>query len=144
MDHNMVLSYDYSNWNRRRRQTNAPPSRAITMTMTVCWCHTEHINRCSMTRASPEATGRQHWATTRSTKWGCNMYPLCWPLRWPWRCCGTIPRTLPDGGGLWLSLKPLNATIGQALAPILQNRTRYAGCFGRLIVKKRSSWHVSP
>jgi hypothetical protein len=23
------------------------------------------------------------------------------------------------GGGLWLSLKPLNATIGQALAPIL-------------------------
>ena len=30
---------------------------------------------------------------------------------------------------MWLSLKPLNTTIGQALAQILQNRTRYAGCF---------------
>jgi hypothetical protein len=29
MDHTMVLSYDYSNRNRRRQRTNAPPSRAI-------------------------------------------------------------------------------------------------------------------
>jgi len=28
-----------------------------------------------------------------------------------------------DGGGSWLSNKPLNAAIGQALAPILPNRT---------------------
>ena len=27
-----------------------------------------------------------------------------------------IPRTSPDGGGLWLSKKPLNAAIGQLLA----------------------------
>ena len=33
MDHNMVLSYDYSSRNRRRRRTNVPPSRAISMTM---------------------------------------------------------------------------------------------------------------
>jgi hypothetical protein len=52
MDHNMVLSYDYSNQNRRRRQTNAPPSRAILMAMAVRRCHTEHISQCSMTRAS--------------------------------------------------------------------------------------------
>ena len=31
----MVLSYDYSNQNRRRRQTNAPPSRAISIAMAV-------------------------------------------------------------------------------------------------------------
>ncbi len=41
--------------------------------------------------------------------------------------------------GSWLSQKPLNATIGQALAPILQNQTHYAGCFGHLIMKKSSS-----
>jgi len=151
----MVLSYDYSNRNKRRRRTNAPPPRAISMAMAVCRCQTEHIDQCSMTRASLEATGRHHWATTRSvlprrlsgqqqTKWQCNMYPACWPFRWPWRCGGTIPRTLPDGGGLWLLLKPLNAIIGQALAPLLQNRTSYAGCFWHLIVKKSSSWHVSP
>jgi len=132
MDHNMVLSYDYSNRNRRRRRTNAPPPRAILMAMAVRRCHMERISQCSMTRASSEATGCRHWVTTRSvlprwppgqqqTKRRCNMYPLCWPFRWPWwRCGGTIPLTSPDGGGSWLSQKPLNATIGQALAPKLQ------------------------
>ena len=32
-----------------------------------------------------------------------------------------------DGGGSWVSLKPLNATIGQALAPILPIGHRNAG-----------------
>ena len=151
----MVLSYDYSNQNRRQRWTNAPLSRAISMAMVVRRCHTERISQCSMTRASLEATGRRHWATTRSilprrpprrqqTKRQCNMHPLCWPFRWPWRCGGTKPRASPDGGGSWLSQKQLNATIGRALALILQNRTRYTGCFGHLIVKKSSSWHVGP
>ena len=31
MDCNIVLSYDYSNWNWRRRRTDAPPLRAISM-----------------------------------------------------------------------------------------------------------------
>jgi hypothetical protein len=62
----MVLSYDYSNRNRGWRRTNAPPLRAISMAMAVRRCHTEHISQCSMTSASPEATGRRHWATTRS------------------------------------------------------------------------------
>jgi len=33
----MVLIYDYSNQNRRRWRTNAPPSRAISMA-TICQC----------------------------------------------------------------------------------------------------------
>ena len=55
MDHNMVLRYNYSNQNRRRRRTNAPPLRAISMAMVVCRCDTECITQCRMTRASPEA-----------------------------------------------------------------------------------------
>ena len=62
----MVLSYDYSSQNRRRQQTNAPPSRAISMAMVVRWCGMKRIAQCSMTRASPEATGRRHRATNRS------------------------------------------------------------------------------
>ena len=33
MDHNMVLSYDYTKQKRRRQQTNAPPLRPFPMTM---------------------------------------------------------------------------------------------------------------
>ncbi len=89
MDHNMVLSYNYSSQNMRRRRTNAPPLRAILMAMAVRGCVTECIAQCSMTRASLEATGRHHRATTRSvsprrppgrqsTQRLCKMYPLCW------------------------------------------------------------------
>ena len=58
----MVLSYNYSNRNRQQWQTNAPPLWAICMAMAVRRCNTQ----CSMTNASPEATGRRHRATTRS------------------------------------------------------------------------------
>jgi len=151
MDHKFVLSYDYSNRNRRRGQTNAPPLRAIFMVIVVSRCHTDFISQCSMTRALLEATGCHHWATIRSVlpwrppgrqqmKRRCNVYQLCWPFRWPWQCGGTILRASPNGGGSWLSQKPLHPTIGigRALAPMLQNRTHYAGCFGHLIVKKSS------
>ena len=66
MDHNMVLSYDHSSQNRWRWRTNVSPSRAISMAMAVRRCDTERIARCSMTRASPEATERRHRATTCS------------------------------------------------------------------------------
>ena len=66
MDHNMVLSYNYNNRNRRRWQTNAPLLRAISMAMAVRRCDTERITWCSMTRASPEATGCCHQAITCS------------------------------------------------------------------------------
>jgi hypothetical protein len=48
-----------------------------------------------------------------------------WPLRWPWQCAGTQPRTLSDGGGLGLCKKPLNAAIGQVLRP---TDTIHHGC----------------
>ena len=65
MNHKMVLSYDYSSQNRWQWRTNVP-SRAISMTMALRQCNTERIAQCSMTRASPEATGRRHQATTHS------------------------------------------------------------------------------
>ena len=114
MDHTMDLSYDYSNQNRQRRRSNAPPSRAISMAMAVRRCDSERITRCSMTRASPEATGLCHWATTcsvllrqppgrQSNQRLCKMYPLCWPFQWPSRCGGTLLHASPNGEGSWLS-----------------------------------------
>ncbi len=41
------------------------------------------------------------------------------PNWWPWRCAGTLLRTLPNEGGLGLSKMELNATIGQVLQPIM-------------------------
>ncbi len=130
----MVLSYDYSNRNWRRWRTNAPLSLAILIAMVVQWCDTAWIARWRRSWALIKATKRHHWATTRSvlprrppgrqqTLRRCNMYPLCWPFRWPWRCDGSIPSVSLNGGGSWLSQKPLHATIGRALALILQNRT---------------------
>ena len=57
------------------------------------------------------------------------MYPLCWSFWCPSRCSGTITRTSPNGGGSGLSLKPLNATIGRALAPLLPNQTHQRRMF---------------
>ncbi len=36
------------------------------MAMVVRRCNTKHIAQCSMARATPEATGCRHWATTCS------------------------------------------------------------------------------
>ena len=135
MDHTMVLSYDNSNRNRRRQRTNAPLSLAISIAMAVGWCNTVRISQWRRSRALIKATKRCHRTTNCSVlprrppgwqqtlRW-CNTYPLCWPFQWPWRCGGTIPSTSPNGGGSWLSQKPLNTTIGRALAPILQHLTR--------------------
>ena len=66
MDHNMVLSYDYSNWDRRQGQTNSPPSRAIFVAMAVQRCNTASIAWWRTSRAYIKATKHHHWATTRS------------------------------------------------------------------------------
>jgi hypothetical protein len=66
MYHNMVLGYDYSNQKRRWWQTNAPHPPAILMATRVRQSNTDGIAQCGMSRASPEATGRRHRATTRS------------------------------------------------------------------------------
>ena len=99
MNQNMVLSYDYTKQKRWRRWTNAPPSQAILMTMWRCWSNTCGIAQCSMSRATPEATGCRHWATThfisprrppgrQQTIQRCNMHPLWWLFQWPSRCGG--------------------------------------------------------
>ena len=87
----MVLRYDFSSWYKWQRRTNV----AFSMAMAVCRCNTERITRCSMTRASPKATGHHHPVTTcsvlprrlpwrQSTQLKCNMYPICWPFWWPY------------------------------------------------------------
>jgi hypothetical protein len=66
IDHNMVFSYDYGKQKKGRQKTNAPPLQAILMAMQVRWRITEGIAHWGMSRATPEATGSRHWATTRS------------------------------------------------------------------------------
>jgi len=129
MDHTMVLSYNYATRNRWRWRTNAPPLRTMLMAMVRHWSNTCGIARCSMSRATPEATGCRHWVTTCSvlpwqlpgrqqTKQRYIIYPLWWQFWWSSQCSGTIPCTLPGGGGPGLSYKPVNTAIGWALTPI--------------------------
>ena len=130
------------------KQTSCPP--AISIAMAVHRCDTKCIAWCSMPRATPEATGRRHRATThyilpwrplgqQSTKQRWKTHLLCWPFWWPSRCAIKIPQVSPNWGGFWLSKKPLNSAIGQALAPILHNRTclpLILGVFHRQIDRK--------
>jgi hypothetical protein len=51
---------------RRRGQRNAPQPPAVSMATAVRRCNMKRITQCSMSRATPEATGRRHWATTHS------------------------------------------------------------------------------
>ena len=55
----IVLSYDYSNRNRQRWRTNAPPSRAILMAIAVRQCDMKRIPWCSM-QHDQSFTG-SHW-----------------------------------------------------------------------------------
>ncbi len=62
----MVLSYGYCGWQNRQWHQHVPPSLTVLMAMAVCLCKSKHIAQCSMSRATPEATGRRHRATTHS------------------------------------------------------------------------------
>jgi hypothetical protein len=62
----MVLGYNYSNQKRRWWWTNAPHRPANLMATAVCRSNTDSIAQCGMFRATLEATGRRHRATTRS------------------------------------------------------------------------------
>jgi hypothetical protein len=66
MDHNMIFGYGYCRWQNWRWHQHVPPLLAILMAMAVRRCNRKRIAQCSMSRATPEATGRHHWATTRS------------------------------------------------------------------------------
>ncbi len=62
----MVLSYGYCGWRNQRWHQHVPPLLAISMAMAVRRCDMKRIAQCSMSRATPEATGRRLRATTRS------------------------------------------------------------------------------
>ncbi len=66
MDHNMVFGYGYCWWQNWQWYQHVPPPLAISMAMAVRWCDAKHIAQCSMSRATPEATGRRHLVTTPS------------------------------------------------------------------------------
>ncbi len=72
MDHNIVFGYGYCWWQNRRWQMNAPPLPAVLMAIAVRRSNTDGIPRCGMSRATSEATGCRHRATT------CYVSP-----RWP-------------------------------------------------------------
>ncbi len=62
----MVLGYNYSKQKRQWRQTNVPHPLAVSMATAVRRSNTDGIARCSISRATLEATGRQHRVTTCS------------------------------------------------------------------------------
>jgi hypothetical protein len=62
----MVLGYNYSNKKRRWWRTNAPHLPAVLMATAVRRSDTDGIAQCSMSRATLEATGCRHRATTCS------------------------------------------------------------------------------
>jgi hypothetical protein len=69
MDHNMVFSYNYGKQKKGRQKTNAPLLRAILMAMQARCSGTDRITQCGMSRATLEATGCHHRATT------CSLMP---------------------------------------------------------------------
>jgi hypothetical protein len=100
-----------------------------------------------MSRATPEATGRRHRATTcsispqwppgrQSTKQQSNNTPtllavlMAIAMQW----YGTIPHTSPDRGGSGLQQKPLVAAIRQVSLPIVAMGTKKHRLFSFFIV----------
>ncbi len=64
MDHNMVFGYGYCQWQNWQWRTNAPRPPAVSMATAVRRSNTDGIARWGMSRATPEATGCRHRATT--------------------------------------------------------------------------------
>ncbi len=62
----MVFVYGYCWWQNWQWRTNAPCPPAVSMATAVRRSNTDGIARCRMSRATPEATGCRHWATTCS------------------------------------------------------------------------------
>ncbi len=60
----MLFSYGYCWWQNWRWQTNAPCPPAVLMATVVRRSNTDGIAWCNMSRATPEATGCGHRATT--------------------------------------------------------------------------------
>ncbi len=60
----MLFSCGYCGWQNWRWQTNAPCLPAVLMATAVHRSDTDGIAQCGMSRATPEATGCRHQATT--------------------------------------------------------------------------------
>ncbi len=60
----MVFGYGYCCWQNRWWWTNAPCPPAVSMATAVRRSNTDGIAQCGMSRATPEATGCRHRATT--------------------------------------------------------------------------------
>ncbi len=61
----MVFGYGYCRWQNQRWETNAPRPPAVLMATAVRRRDTDGITWCGLSRATPEATGCRHRATTR-------------------------------------------------------------------------------
>ena len=142
MDHNLVFGYDYSNKKRRQRRTDVAQLRAIFMATQTHWSNTERItdSACPGLLRTPEATatGRCHWVTTR---YSLRIAPAAA------RATSTVNKIMMQNIPTFLAvlksvavrryytvriawwrrsrafIKPLNAAIERALAPIGINRT---------------------
>ncbi len=68
----MIFCYGYCQWRNRQWHQHVPPLLAVLMATAVRRSNTGSIARCGMSRATLEATGRRHWATT------CSVLPQ-WP-----------------------------------------------------------------
>ncbi len=62
----MLLSYSYGWWQNWWWGTNVPPLLVILLAMRMRGCKAAYIAQCSMSMATPKASGCHHWATTRS------------------------------------------------------------------------------
>jgi hypothetical protein len=60
----MSFSYGYGQVQNQLCQMNAPPSRPISKALRMRRSNTDGIAQWGMSRATPEATGRRHQATT--------------------------------------------------------------------------------
>ncbi len=60
----MVFGYGYCWWQNQQWRTNAPHPPDVSMATAVRWSNTDSIAQCGMSRATPEATGHRHRATT--------------------------------------------------------------------------------
>ncbi len=60
----MVFGYGYCWWQNWQWWTNAPRPPAVLMATAVRRSNTDGIAQCDMSRATPEATGHRHQATT--------------------------------------------------------------------------------
>jgi hypothetical protein len=64
IDYNMLFNYGYCRWQNWWWRTNAPRPPAVLIATAVRRSNTDGIAQCGMFRATPEATGRRHRATT--------------------------------------------------------------------------------